>query len=33
MFKVSEKAHEMIKNVLESREENLPVRLVYSEGG
>lgn len=33
MFTVSEKAQEMIKKVLESRDDNLPVRLVYSGGG
>ncbi len=33
MFEVSEKAQEMIRNALESREEKIPVRLVYSVGG
>ncbi len=33
MFKISEKAQEMIKKVLEAREDKLPVRLVYSGGG
>lgn len=33
MFTVSEKAQEMIKKVLESREEKLPVRLIYAGGG
>ncbi len=33
MFAVSEKAQEMIKKVLESRDDNLPVRLIYAGGG
>jgi len=33
MLRVSEKAQEIIRNALESREERLPVRLVYSGGG
>jgi Fe-S cluster assembly iron-binding protein IscA len=33
MFEVSEKAQEMIKQILESKEEALPVRLAFSEGG
>jgi iron-sulfur cluster assembly accessory protein len=33
MVTVSEKAQEMIKKVLESRKDDLPVRLVYAGGG
>ncbi len=33
MFTVSENAQEMIKKVLESRDEKLPIRLFYSGGG
>jgi len=33
MFKISEKAQEIIRKALESREEKIPVRLVYSGGG
>ncbi len=33
MFEVSEKAKDMIKQILESKQETLPVRLAYSEGG
>jgi|GEM_PF-903736 len=33
MFTVSEKAQEMIKKVLESRKDDLPVRLIYAGGG
>jgi len=33
MFEVSEKAQEMIKEALKSREEKIPVRLVYAGGG
>jgi Fe-S cluster assembly iron-binding protein IscA len=33
MFEVSEKAQEIIKQILESKQETLPVRLAYSEGG
>ena len=33
MFEISEKAQEAIKELLESREEKIPVRLVYSGGG
>lgn len=33
MFTVSEKAQEMIKKVLESQGDKLPVRLFYSGGG
>jgi len=33
MFEISEKAQEMIRKILESRSEKLPVRLVYSGGG
>ncbi len=32
MFAVSEKAQEMIKKALESREDKLPIRLVYTAG-
>jgi len=32
MFEVSEKAQEMIKKVLESRDDNPSVRLIYSGG-
>lgn len=33
MFTVTEKAQEMIKTVLESRDEKLPVRVFFSGGG
>jgi hypothetical protein len=33
MFEVSEKAQEMIKKTLESRNENSPIRLAYFGGG
>lgn len=33
MFTVSEKAQEMIKKALESRDDTLPVRVFYSGGG
>jgi len=33
MFTISEKAQEMIKKVLESRDDNLPVRVFFSGGG
>ena len=33
MFEVSEKAQDVIKQMLESKQETLPIRLAYSEGG
>lgn len=33
MFEVSEKAHEMIKGILEERGESAPVRVLLTEGG